>query len=92
MNITYNVEIPERKRTCGKKSEETLAIIAFLANPKQYNMCFEYESEKVIKSKRSTLQSYRRTNNLQNKYEIISHVEAKKIYIVKTKKSAKKAA
>lgn len=36
MKITYDLEfLPERKRAAGRKSEETLAVIAFLADGKK---------------------------------------------------------
>ena len=40
MKITYDIkDLPERKGNGGRKSEELLALIAFLADGQKKNMC-----------------------------------------------------
>ena len=88
MNITYDLEhLPERK-SGGKESEETIALKAFLAG-KQRNMCIEYDDEHSAKRRYDTLRNFRRTNKLQERFDIY-RVE-KCVYIIKTKKPATKA-
>ena len=89
MKITYDLEfLPERKRAAGRKSEETLAVIAFLADGKRKNMCIEYETAKECKRRYDTLRNYRNINKLQEVFEIY-RIE-QRIYIVKTKKERKR--
>ena len=88
MKITYDLEhLPERKRY-SKESEETTALKTFLAG-KQRNMCIEYDDERSAKRRYDTLRNFRRTNKLQERFNIY-RVE-KSVYIVKTKKPAAKA-
>ena len=65
-------------------NEETLAVIAFLADGRKRNMCIEYETEKECQSKYRTLMSYRKDNKLQDVFDL--YKIDKKIYIAKTKK------
>lgn len=89
MKITYDLEfLPERKRAAGRKSEETLAVIAFLADGKKKNMCIEYDTPKDAKRKYDTLRNYRNSNKLQDVFDIYRIEE--KIYIVKTKKPGRR--
>lgn len=86
LKIMYDLtDLPENKtRQGGKKSEETLAVIAFLADGKKKNMCIEYDTDKDCKRRYDTLRNYRRTNKLQEVFDLWH--EGKRIYIVKTKK------
>lgn len=85
MKITYDIEhLPEHKARGGKKSEETLALIAFLAGQKK-NMCIEYDNAQECKRRYDSLRNYRNSNKLQNVYDIWR--EDKRIYIVKLKKA-----
>lgn len=60
MKITYDIkDLPERRGRAGGKSEETLALIAFLADSQKKNMCIEYDTEKDAKRRYDTLRNYR---------------------------------
>lgn len=89
MKITYDLEcLPERHSSYGgKKSEEVLAIIAFLAG-KQKNMRIEYDDLEECKRKYNSLRSYRRTAKLQDVFELFRHENS--IYIVRMKKPGTK--
>lgn len=90
MKITYDLPtLPQRKGRAGGKSEETLALIAFLAEGQKKNMCIEYDTEKEAKRRYDTLRNYRNTNKLQEVFDIY-RVE-KQVVIVKTKKAARRA-
>ncbi len=83
MKIRYDVELPERKTSCGRrKSDETLAIEAFLAGDKA-NMCFEYESEEEAKKKQNSIQKNRRRKNCQEVYDLYRVENC--VYIVRMK-------
>lgn len=59
MKISYDLEVlPPRKGPPGGRSEETLALIAFLAG-KQKNMKIDYEDPKECKRRYDTLRNYR---------------------------------
>lgn len=89
MKITYDLPtLPQRKGSAGRKSEETLALIAFLADSQKKNMCIEYEEEKEAKRRYDSLRNYRGTNKLQEVFDIY-RVE-KQVVIVKTKKTARR--
>lgn len=89
MKITYDLtDLPQRKGSAGRKSEETLALIAFLADGQKKNMCIEYEEEKEAKRRYDSLRNYRGTNKLQEVFDIY-RVE-KQVVIVKTKKTARR--
>lgn len=89
MKITYDLDVlPARKGHSGK-SEETLALIAFLAG-KQKNMKIEYEDPKECKRKYDTLRSYRRTAGLQEVFDLYAVDNC--IIIIRTKKPGKKNA
>ena len=50
MKITYNLStLPEKSRSFGSKCEEVQALIAFLADSEQKNMCISYDDEKESK-------------------------------------------
>lgn len=85
MKITYDLEhLPERKAG-GKKSEETLALIAFLADGQKKNMCIEYDTDAEAKRRYDTLRNYRLTNKLQEVFDL--YRREKCVYILKTKKT-----
>ena len=89
MKITYDLPtLPQRKGSAGRKSEETLALISFLADGQKKNMCIEYEEEKEAKRRYESLRNYRGTNKLQEVFDIY-RVE-KQVVIVKTKKTARR--
>ena len=73
MKISYDVQaLPERKRALGKRSEEVLALIAFLATPKK-NMVIEYsgpDAEKECKKKYDTIRGYRLANKLADVFDV----------------------
>lgn len=90
MKITYDLEVlPPRKGSSGKKSEETLALIAFLAG-KQRNMKIDYEDPKECKRKYDALRNYRRTNHMQEVFDL--YAVDTSIVIIKTKKPGTKKA
>lgn len=87
MKITYDIkDLPERRGRAGGKSEETLALIAFLADSQKKNMCIEYDTEKDAKRRYDTLRNYRNTNKLQERIDVYRVDNA--VYVVKTKKAA----
>ena len=89
MKITYDLtDLPQRKGSAGRKSEETLALIAFLADGQKKNMCIEYEEEKEAKRRYDSLRNYRGTNKLQEVFDI--YRGEKQVVIVKTKKTARR--
>ena len=87
MKISYDVQaLPERKRALGKRSEEVLALIAFLATPKK-NMVIEYsgpDAEKECKKKYDTIRGYRLANKLADVFDVYRADD--KIVVIKTKK------
>ncbi len=88
MKVTYDIEyLPERNRG-GKKSEEVLKVIEFLASQHK-NMRFEYDDYKECKRRYDTIRNYRRSNKLQAIFEMFR--QEKCIYIIKLKKAGKKA-
>lgn len=90
MKITYDIkDLPERRGRAGGKSEETLALIAFLADGQKKNMCIEYDTEKDAKRRYDTLRNYRNTNKLQERFDVYRVDKA--VYVVKTKKTARRA-
>lgn len=90
MKISYDLEVlPPRKGPPGGRSEETLALIAFLAG-KQKNMKIDYEDPKECKRRYDTLRNYRRVNKLQEVFDL--YTVDSSIVIIKTKKPGKKKA
>lgn len=88
MEIKYDVTLPENVKRVGKKSDEAIAIDAFLMMTDKKNMCFVYTSEDDVKRKHSTIQSYRRLNNQKGLYEI--RRSGKCIYIIRAQSDTKK--
>lgn len=71
MNIEYDIiHLPERGRPYGAKSEETLAVIAFLADPEKKNMVITYDDEKDAKRRYDSLRNFRGTNKLTETFDI----------------------
>lgn len=90
MKISYDLEVlPPRKGPPGGRSEETLALIAFLAG-KQRNMKIDYDDPKECKRRYDTLRNYRRVNKLQEVFDLYTVDSC--IVIIKTKKPGKKKA
>lgn len=85
MQVTYNVQIPLKKRVgSGVKSEEVREIESFLTSGNAKNMCFEYEDRQQAKRKMSTVASYRRREKLEKVFDAYRVDE--RIYIVRVKK------
>lgn len=82
MNISYDVPLPERRRK--NKSDEVIAIEAFLTTLKMKNMRIEYDTEEEAKKKIISVRSYRNKNKLQEKIDVFR--DGKDIYVVKIKK------
>lgn len=82
MNISYNVPLPENRRK--KKSDEVIAIEAFLTTAKMKNMRIEYDTEEEAKKKIISVRSYRNKNKLQEKVDVFR--DGKDVYVVKIKK------
>lgn len=88
MKVTYDIEyLPERNRG-GKKSEEVLKIIEFLASQHK-NMRIEYDDDKECKRRCDTIRNYRRSNKLQAVFDIFR--QEKCLYVVKLRKGGKMA-
>ena len=86
MKITYDVEyLPERKSNGGKKSEEVIAVIAFLAG-KRKNMRIEYDDAKQAKTRCDTIRGYRCRNKLQGVFDVYRHDNC--VYVLRSKKNA----
>jgi len=83
VQVTYNVQVPPRRRENGGKSEEVLEIESFLTSGNAKNMCFEYEDTNQAKSKLSTVKSYRRREGLEKSFDAYRVDE--RIYIVRVK-------
>ncbi len=89
MKITYDLtDLPQRKGSAGRKSEEVLALIAFLADGQKRNMCIEYEEEKEAKHKYDSIRNYRRMHKLQEVFDI--YRVDKQVVIVKAKKTTRR--
>ena len=82
MNISYDVPLPENRRK--KKSDEVIAIEAFLTTLKMKNMRIEYDTEEEAKKKIISVRSYRNKNKLQDKIDVFR--DGKDVYVVKIKK------
>ena len=81
MNISYNVFVPERPARWGQKSDEALAIEAFIITKGKKNMCFEYETKDEAKKKLSGISAYKRKKSHADLYDAF-RIE-NRIYIVK---------
>lgn len=86
MKISYDLDdLPQRKAQQGVKSEDTLAVIAFLADGKRRNMKIAYDTEKECRTRCKSLRRWRNNHALQEVFDIYA-VDAC-IVIVKLKKS-----
>ncbi len=89
MKISYDLDVlPQRKGHRGIKSEETLAVIAFLADGKKRNMKIDYDTEKECKTRYNSLRKWRSDNALQEVFDIYAVDTC--IVIIKMKKSGNK--
>lgn len=90
MKIEYDlVHLPERGRPYSAKSEETLAVIAFLAEPERKNMIISYDDEKDAKRRYDTLRNFRTAHKLTETFDIYRPLSNRKqIVIIKTRKNA----
>lgn len=88
MNISYDVIVPERKRTgIGHKSDEVVALESFLTTKKMKNMRIEYDTPEEAKKKCISMQAYRRANKLQEAIEVFR--DGMNVYVVRAKKEGK---
>lgn len=83
MKIKYDVKLPEKAAKGSKKSDEVIAIEAFLKMRDKKNMCFEYESEDEAKRKRGTIQAHKRKKGYKEIYDVL--LDGACIYIVRLK-------
>lgn len=92
MKIEYDIiHLPERGRPYGAKSEETLAVIAFLADPEKKNMVITYDDEKDAKRRYDSLRNFHCTNKLTDTFDIYRPLaNRKQIVIIKARKNAAK--
>lgn len=83
MQISYNVLLPERKAIQRGKSDEVIALEAFLGmdKKKSKNMRFEYETVDEAKRRLSTFRSYLRKNNYLDQVELFRNENC--LYIVR---------
>lgn len=88
MKVTYDIEYLPKRKQGGKKSEEVLKVIEFLAGQHK-NMRFEYDDDKECKRKYDTVRNYRRANKLQTVFDMFR--QEKCMYVIKIKKTGKKA-
>lgn len=88
MKLSYNVKLPPKKEySGGKKSDERIAIEAFLQSTHK-NMCFEYDTDKEAKSKLASINTARRQKKETEFYE--TYRIDKCIYIVRKQKGEPK--
>lgn len=84
MQLRYNVKLPPKKEAkYGKKSDERIAIEAFMQSTHK-NMCFEYDTSMEAKKKLSTINAARRTKNETDIYD--AYRIDKCVYIVRQEK------
>lgn len=81
VNLHYNVKLPPKKaNTYGKKSDERIAIEAFMQSSHK-NMCFEYDTNIEAKKKLSSINATRRQKKETEIYEV--YRVDKCVYIVR---------
>lgn len=80
MQITYDVILPERRTSCLPRSEESIAIEAFLHGT-QKNMCFSYNDNESAKRKYKSIQSMKRSKVNGPLFDVFRVDE--RIYIVR---------
>lgn len=84
MQLRYNVKLPPKKRTSqGRKSDERIAIEAFMQSTHK-NMCFEYDTSMEAKKKLSTINASRRAKNETEIYDTYRVDQC--VYIVRLEK------
>lgn len=84
MELRYNVKLPpKREFSGGRKSDERIAIDAFLVSEHK-NMCFEYETTEQAKKKLNSINSSRRANKETEAYD--AYRVDKCVYIVRLPK------
>lgn len=88
MNISYNVDLPERKSFRGaQESDEIIAIKGFISG-KMKNMCFTYDTPEEAKKRLAAINSYRRNKGYKEIYEAYRNENC--VYIVRLKKEGVK--
>lgn len=87
MKVTYDIECLPKRKQGGRKSEEVLKVIEFLAGQHK-NMRFEYDDDKECKRRYDAVRNYRRSNKLQAVFDMFRHERC--IYVIKLKKVGKK--
>lgn len=89
VELRYNVRLPQKKDTThGKKSDERIAIEAFMQSSHK-NMCFEYDTNIEAKKKLSTINAARRQKKETEIYEAFRVDRC--IYVVRLEQAAVKA-
>lgn len=89
MGLLYNVKLPPKKAgNHGKKSDERIAIEAFMQSAHK-NMCFQYETSQDAKKKLSTINAARRDKKETEFYEAYRVDNC--VYIVRREKEKKNA-
>lgn len=84
MKISYDVLVPKRNQwRGGTKSDEIIALEAFLTTRKMKNMRFEYDTPEEAKKKLTTLTAYRRKNSLKEVFDVFR--DDTNIYVLRLK-------
>lgn len=83
MNISYDVNLPDRKNFRGQKSDEMIAIDAFVVG-KWRNMCFTYDTLQEAKRKQASIREYRKRSGHTEVYTVFR--DANCVYIERTAK------
>lgn len=84
MQLRYNVKLPPKKEAkYGKKSDERIAIEAFIQSNHK-NMCFEYDTSAEAKKKLSTINATRRSKNEADIYDTYRVDQC--VYVVRKEK------
>lgn len=84
MQLRYNVKLPPKKEAkYGKKSDERIAIEAFIQSNHE-NMCFEYDTSAEAKKKLSTINATRRSKNEADIYDTYRVDQC--VYVVRKEK------
>lgn len=84
MQLRYNVKLPPKKETrYGQKSDERIAIEAFIQSSHK-NMCFEYDTSAEAKKKLSTINATKRSKNEADIYD--TYRVDRCVYVVRKEK------
>ena len=84
MQLRYNVKLPPKKETrYGQKSDERIAIEAFIQSSHK-NMCFEYDTSAEARKKLSTINATKRSKNEADIYD--TYRVDRCVYVVRKEK------